>query len=131
MNIELDAPITTWYQLTTVLARMNTKLGVIRSVFGADSNVRVMTTYSYSNGVYGVNVSKQFFPLNPNPADRLIVCPDNLCDIDSPDHFSAEQLRELEQNYTRLLTATEPKHLAGEDRNSDGFADDQQNGTDT
>jgi hypothetical protein len=108
LNIELDAPITSWQQLTTVLARMNTKMGVIRSVFGADSNVRVMTTYSYSYGVQGVNISKQFFPLNPNAADRLIVCPENLCEIDSPDNFSAERLRELEHRYTNLPATSEP-----------------------
>lgn len=107
LNIELDAPITTWQQLTTVLARMNTKMGVIRSVFGADSNVRVMTTYSYSHGVSGVNISKQFFPLNPNPADRLIVCPGNLCDVASPEDFSAERLRELEHDYSNQPATSE------------------------
>ncbi len=112
LNIELDAPITTWQQLTTVLARMNTKMAVIRSVFGADSHVRVMTTYSYSHGVQDVNISKQFFPLNPNPADRLIVCPENLSEIDSPDNFSAERLRELEHRYTNLSANSEPDDLA-------------------
>ncbi len=112
LNIELDAPITTWQQLTTVLARMNTKLAVIRSVFGADSNVRVMTTYSYSHGVEGVDISKQFFPFNPNPADRLIVCPGNLCDVVSPENFSTERLRELEHAYTSLPAVAEINDLA-------------------
>ena len=107
LNIELDAPITTWQQLTTVLARMNTKMAVIRSVFGADSNVRVMTTYSYTHGVQGVEIAKQFFPFNPNPADRLIVCPGNLCDVVSPENFSAERMRELEHNYTSLPAVSE------------------------
>ena len=108
LNIELDAPITTWEQLTTVLARMTTKLGVIRSVFGAESSVRVMTTYSYAHGVQGVAMAKQFFPLNPNPADQLIVCPGNLCNIDAPRDFSAERLRKCEQDYTNVAAAGEP-----------------------
>ncbi len=105
VNIELDTPVETWQELTTVLARMNTKMAVIRNVFGADSNVRVMTTYSYAHGVRGMDLYKQFFPLNPNPADGLIVCPENLCDVDSPENFSAEQLREFERVYTSLATA--------------------------
>ncbi|MBI1311442.1 hypothetical protein GC176_09055 [bacterium] len=101
VNIELDTPIATWQQFTTVLARMNTKMAVIRSVFGADSNVRVMTTYSYAHIARDMTIYKQFFPLNPNPADRLIVCPQNLCDIVSPKEFSSTRMRELEEAYTR------------------------------
>ncbi len=100
INIELDTPIATWQEFTTVLARMNTKMAVIRSVFEAESNVRVMTTYSYAHGVRGMDTYKQFFPLNPNPDDGLIVCPENLCDVVTPDDFSADRMRDRENAYT-------------------------------
>lgn len=109
VNIELDTPIATWQEFTTVLARMNTKMAVIRNVFGADSNVRVMTTYSYAHGVRGMDTFKQFFPLNPNPADGLISCPENLSEIVTPEHFTADHMRELESAYTRHAESTPGK----------------------
>lgn len=95
INIELDSVIDTWHQLTSVVARMNTKMGIIRSIFSGDSPVRVLTTYSYNTGVRGAPINKLFFPVDVNPADACIVSPGGLR-LSGPSTFDASRLREWE-----------------------------------
>lgn len=104
INIERTEPIDSWEDYMEVVSRMQTKTAIVEKVFG--ENVRMFTTYSYNQIVptskEGVCRTKQFMPLNANPANRKILIDANE-DIGhgiSKENFDSATLRKREKDYT-------------------------------
>lgn len=102
INIEVTEPIQSWRAYASVVARMRTKLGIIGQVF-KNHDPRLLTTYSYREGVQGVARNKQFFPLNADTGDASIVI-DPSEDLGqgmiSEATFDPQVLQERERRYT-------------------------------
>jgi hypothetical protein len=107
INIELENPIDTDHQLRLVLARMRTKVNVMRVVFGDEA--RIFTTYSYHQTVEGGPMTKTFYPLNPLPDDKGVYVPHDLMKGVDPRAFDAKALRKAETAYVDAMKKAREK----------------------
>src|SRR3989344_1311757 len=115
VNIELEHGIGIGHQLGRIPARMKTKIGMAREIYG--NGAIIMPTYSYhpslqsnldgDNG-HGVTITSHFFPFKPDIVERNIYCPEDLGVGLSTENFgeeSAKELRDRERGYVKRLEA--------------------------